>query len=53
MSVIAAIVVSSQTGADIDNLTDDGQAVVNGVGIVSFFLGLRLFPWPRRLDPHG
>ena len=53
MSIIAVVVVSAQSGVPVDQLSGDRQALVNVVGIVSFFLGMRLFPWPRRLDPYG
>jgi serine/threonine protein kinase len=53
VAVIAAVIVSANTGQSIDQLSRPNQDLVNVVGIVSFFLGMWLFPWPRRLDPNG
>lgn len=53
MSIIAAVAVAAANGEQVNALSADSERIVNVVGIASFFLGLRLFPWPRRLDPHG
>jgi len=53
MSVVATVVIAAASNNPIGNLSGGEEGLVNLVGVVSFFLGLRLFPWPRRLDPYG
>ncbi len=53
MAIIARVVLAWQTGEPLNDLSQESEQIVALVGIVSFLLGLRLFPWPRRLDPAG
>ena len=51
--LIGTIVAAAATGTNADNLPQETQTIIQLAAFVAFFLGMRYFPWPRRLDPNG
>ncbi len=51
--IIGTIVAVASTGSEVENLSTETTTIVQLAAFIAFFIGMRYFPWPRRLDPNG
>ncbi|MDH3683374.1 MAG: protein kinase [Acidimicrobiia bacterium] len=52
-ALVATIVAAAATNSAAGELPPRAEVLVNLSMFAAFFIGLQVFPWPRRLDPDG